>query len=325
MKSLPILLLALSLHGCGNKGENRPQPADTTRSTMSIQNTIDPAELRRHVTKLATEIGERNTDEPAAYRAAADYIEAELRAAGYTTARQTFRAGGMDCVNIEAELTGATNPDEIIVIGGHYDSVSESPGANDNGSGVAATLAIARMMAGHPMARTIRFVAFANEEPPYFQTAQMGSLVYARRCRERGEKIVGMISLETIGFYSDAPGSQHYPPPLAAAHSSTGNFIGFVSDTESSDLLARFTEAFRRASDFPVETASIPAAIPGTGWSDHWSFWQEGYPAIMITDTAPFRYPHYHTPDDTPDKIDYERMAAVVAGVAEAVRSLATL
>jgi Zn-dependent M28 family amino/carboxypeptidase len=319
------VMFAVALSGCGRKGSDQSTREGSAPKKGSAEqrggDSIE-AELTRHVRKLAGEIGERNLEKPEAYRAAAEYIEGELRAAGYAPVRQSYTVGGIECHNIEAELPGTGDSSEIIVIGGHYDSVTGSPGANDNATGVAAMLAIARSMAGRRGSRTLRFVAFANEEPPYFQTPKMGSLVYAERCRVRGEKIVGMISLETIGFYSDEAGSQHYPPELAGEHRSTGDFIGFVSDPESRAFLDTVTTAFRRATDFPVETTTIPSSIPGAGWSDHWSFWQQGYPAIMITDTAPFRYPHYHTAIDSPDKIDFHRMSIVVTAIGTVVREL---
>jgi hypothetical protein len=202
--------------------------------------------------------------------------------------------------------------------------VSGSPGANDNASGVAGMLALARRFAGKPCGQTLRFVAFVNEEPPYFQTEEMGSFVYAKRCQERGDRIVGMISLETIAYFSDAPGSQRYPSPgLGLFYPSKGNFIGFASDTRSRSLLRTTVSAFRKTGKLPCEGASLPAAIPGIGWSDQWSFWQCGYPAIMVTDTAPFRYPHYHEPTDTPDKLDYDRFALVVSGMESVIKELA--
>jgi hypothetical protein len=145
----------------------------------------------------------------------------------------------------------------------------------------------------------------------------MGSLVYAKRCKDRGERIVAMLSLETIGFYSDVKGSQKYPPPLSLFYPSTGNFIGFVGDRSSTDLMRSVVKTFRATTRFPSEGAALFASLPGVGWSDHWSFWQVGYPGVMVTDTAPFRYPHYHTGADTPDKLDYEleRVVGELVGV----------
>jgi Zn-dependent M28 family amino/carboxypeptidase len=212
---------------------------------------------------------------------------------------------------------GTSRAAEIVVVGAHYDSVEGTRGANDNGSGVAALLAAARAFAQRSdrPARTLRFVAFANEEPPYFQGSGMGSLVYARACRARGDRVVAMVSLETIGFYTDMPDTQHYPPPLGIAYPSTGNFIGFVGNVASRALVRRAISAFRETTRFPSEGAALPEWMPGVGWSDHWSFWQAGYPAIMVTDTAPFRYPHYHDASDLPDKLSYDRMARVVDGI----------
>lgn len=260
------------------------------------------AELRRHVEMLAGTIGERNVWKYEALRGAEEYIARQFASSGYAPRRQTYEVSRLPVCNIEVTLTGATRPDEIVVIGGHYDSVSGCPGANDNATGVAATLEFARRFAGRPQPRTLRFVAFVNEEPPFFQTSQMGSVVYANACKSRGDRIVGMVALETMGYYSDDKGSQQYPAPIAMLYPDVGNFIGFVSNVGSARLLTKARRAFRARTAFPLEAAAVPAAVPGVGWSDHWSFWEAGYSAFMVTDTAPFRYPWYHTADDTPDK-----------------------
>ena len=289
-------------------------------------------ELRANVQKLAREIGERNMWHYPQLNAAADFIEDSFSRAGLRTRRDTYEMRGQPCHNIEAEIPG--NRPEIIVIGAHYDSVFGSPGANDNGTGAAATLALARRFAQkqserRPTAtpnRTLRFVAFVNEEPPYFLSGEMGSLVYARRCKERGDKISAMISLETIGYFSDAPHSQTYPSPgLGMFYPKVGNFIGFVSNVQSRALLRRVIALFRKHAKIPSQGASLPAFIPGVSWSDQWSFWQEGYPAIMVTDTAPFRYPYYHSSNDTPDKLEYDRFALVVSGMEKVIEKLSNL
>lgn len=281
------------------------------------------AELRQHVTKLADEIGERNVlRRPAALRQAADWIEAELAQQNYRTRRQAFEVADETCVNVEAELPGQRLPQEIVIIGAHYDSELGTPGANDNGTGVAAMLCLACRFAQAPTDRTLRFVAFVNEEPPFFQTEKMGSWQYAKECRRRGDNIVAMLSLETIGYYSDQPGSQKYPPPFSLLYPSTGNFIGFVANRASAALLAQIIGEFRRVEPFPSEGAALPEQIPGVGFSDQWSFWQEGYPGVMVTDTALYRYPHYHLPEDTPDKVDFEKTARVVRGLEAVVQLL---
>jgi Zn-dependent M28 family amino/carboxypeptidase len=280
-------------------------------------------ELKRHVETLAGDIGERNVVRYPNLTAAADFLEATLAELGYAVERQEYEVNRRTCANLSAEIPGADRPEEIIVVGAHYDSVTFCPGANDNGTGVAATLALARALKGSAPRRTVRFVLFVNEEQPYFQTPDMGSRVYAGACRERGEKITAMLSLETIGYYSDEPGSQRYPPPFGLIYPSTGDFIAFVGNYGSRDLVRRAVGSFRRHAKFPSEGGAPPGFLPGIGWSDHWAFWKEGYVGVMVTDTAPFRYPHYHEVTDTPDRVDYQRMARVVDGLEAVVADLA--
>jgi len=273
-------------------------------------------ELRHDVYTLAGTIGERNSiTAPEAYADAATFIENAFRKAGYTPRRLAYDPG----VNIEAEIRGS---DEIVVIGAHYDTVVGSPGADDNASGVAAMLAIARRFAREKPARTIRFVAFANEEPPFFTTEQMGSWVYAQQCHERREHIVAMLSIEAIGYYSDAAGSQQYPAMLEAVYPSTANFIAFASNLGSRALLQHCVEIFRRHATIASEGGALPEDIPGIGWSDQWSFWRFGYDALMVTDTALFRNPHYHGRSDLPDTLDYEQMSRTTEGLMAVVHSL---
>ncbi len=279
------------------------------------------AELKSDVQMLAGKIGERNMLHYAQLNAAADFIEDSFSRAGLHPRRDSYDVRGQGCHNIEAEIPG-TRPD-IVLIGAHYDSVLGSPGANDNGSGVAALLALARRFAGKPAQQTLRFVAFVNEEPPYFLSGQMGSFVYAGRCKARGDRISAMISLETIGYFSDAPQSQTYPAPgLGVFYPTVGNFIGFVGNVHSRALLRRSIALFRKHAKIPSEGAALPSFVPGVSWSDQWAFWQHGYPGIMITDTAPFRYPHYHSATDTPDKLDYDRFALVVSGMQKVIQEL---
>ena len=280
-------------------------------------------ELHSHVQTLAGQIGERNLFRHDRLVMAADYIRTTLAGAGYEVRRQPYEVGGKICENIEAEMRGREKPDDIVVIGAHYDSVQGSPGANDNASGVAATLALARAFADTTPARTLRFVLFANEEPPFFQTEHMGSRVYAKRSRERGENIALMLSLETIGYYSDEPGSQHLLFPLSLIYPSTGNFIAFVSNVENGFLVRQLVGSFRQQAQFPSEGGALWGLIPGVGWSDHWAFWEEGFPAVMVTDTAPFRYPAYHSHADRPELVQYERMARVVSGLQAVIAEMA--
>lgn len=279
--------------------------------------------LRKHVASLAGNIGERNTLRYAALQRAAEYITDNLEALGLRVREHSYQAYDMKVANIVAELSGTVRPEEIVIVGAHYDTQPGSPGADDNASGVAALLELARLLRDAKPGRTIRFVAFVNEEYPFFQTELMGSRVYAAEAKKRGEKISAMLSLESIGYYSETAGSQKYPFPFSLIYPDTGNFIGFVGNIRGGSLLRRSVATFRKATRFPSEGVISPEFITGIGWSDHWSFWQEGYPALMITDTALFRNPHYHESTDTPEKLDYGRMAQVVAGLAQVVRELA--
>jgi len=279
--------------------------------------------LRQHVHTLAGEIGERHLWRPAALERAVHYIEATWHAQGYQVARQSFVVAGQTVHNLEVELPGGARRDEIVLVGGHYDSVRGSPGANDNASGTAAVLELARLLGGQSLARTVRLVAFVNEEVPFFQQDSMGSWVYARRARARGESVVAMLSIETMGYYSDVVGSQQYPFPFGLFYPRTAHFIGFVGNLASRSLVHRSMAAFRQHTAFPSEGVAAPGWMTGVGWSDHWAFWQEGYAAVMVTDTALFRYAPYHTPLDTPAQVDYDRMARVVAGLAQVVTTLA--
>ena len=279
--------------------------------------------LRRHVYRLAGEIGERNFRLPAKLAEAAAYIEKTWRDQDYRVRRQEYDARGVPSVNLEIEIPGTSKPEEIILIGAHYDSVIGCPGANDNGSGVGSLLEISRLLQGGRHARTIRLVAFTNEEPPFFLRRDMGSKVYASRARRRNDNIVAMLSLETMGYYSEMPHSQEYPFPFSFFYPDTANFIGFVGNLRSRRLVKQSLEAFRRHAKFPSEGTAAPGWITGIGWSDHWSFWQQGYRAIMVTDTAFFRYAPYHTPDDTPEKVDYDRLARVTKGLSQVIIELA--
>jgi hypothetical protein len=303
-------------------GMRMPGKNISTAAPLSADEIALRAELVVDVQALAGDIGERNMRRYPQLNAAADFIENSFSRAGLRSRRDTYELSGRACHNIEAEIRGVRP--QIVVIGAHYDSVFGSPGANDNGSGVAAMLALARRFAGKPIGQTLRFVAFVNEEPPYFQTEEMGSFVYARGCKARGDQISAMISLETIGYFSDAPHSQTYPSlGIGAFYPNTGNFIGFVGNVRSRVLLRRALSLFRQEAKLPSEGAALPSFISGVGWSDQWAFWQHGYPGIMITDTAPFRYPHYHAATDTPDKLDYDRFALVVSGVEKTIAELA--
>jgi Zn-dependent M28 family amino/carboxypeptidase len=275
------------------------------------------------VNTLAGGIGERNIWKKDKLYEAARYIQQIWQQTGYQVELQEYEAKGVTTANLEIAISGHGQTNEIILVGAHYDSVLGSPGANDNGTGVAALLEIADLLKNRDMQRTVRFVAFTNEEPPFFLSRKMGSRVYAIRSRQRGENIVAMLSLETMGYYSEVQGSQNYPFPFGLFYPHTANFIGFVGNIGSRHLVRQALAAFRRNTQFPSEGTAAPGWLTGIGWSDHWSFWREGFRAIMITDTALFRYGPYHTDYDTPDRVDYDRLARVTNGVAKAIAELA--
>ena len=317
---IPLVILAGIWFVTGMPGSSwtGPLPPLTDKELLIHDN------LKRHVAALAGRIGERNVWRPEAMAAAAGYIQKRLEDAGYTVNVQPFTSRGLTVKNIEAVLPGDGAADEIIVVGAHYDSVADCPGADDNASGVAALLELARMLAGTTLSRTVRFVAFANEEAPFFYGDEMGSNLYAARAQAQGERIEAMLSLETVGYYTDQPGSQQYPFPFSLFYPDTGNFIGFVGNLSSRPLVRKAVAVFRASTAFPSEGVAAPSGIEGVHWSDHWSFWEAGYPAIMVTDTAPFRYPYYHEASDTPQQLDYSGMARVTGGLAEVVAVLAS-
>jgi Zn-dependent M28 family amino/carboxypeptidase len=273
--------------------------------TLSGEGRALSLRLRLHVAALAA--AERNTD----LETPARYIERAFSSQHLKYSIQEFTSRGRTVRNIEVFN------ESPILVGAHYDTVPGSPGADDNASAVAVLIELAAMKV------PVRFVAFANEEMPYFLGPEMGSSVWAKRARERGERIRAMFSLEMLGYYRDTPGSQHYPAPLRLFYPDRADFIAFVGDLGARGLVRRSIKLFREKAMFPSEGLAAPGFIPGVAWSDHWSFRREGFDAIMITDTAFYRYPHYHLPSDTPEKLDYERMARVTLGLAEMLKDLA--
>ncbi len=278
--------------------------------------------LKKDVEYLATHVP-RNLEDPQMLQTVQTFLERRLQeASGRAVQSENVESKSGQSANFFIEFPGVERPEQIWIVGAHYDSAHDTPGANDNASGVAASLALAQAFRGRAAKETLRFVLFANEEPPYFKTSEMGSWVHARGCKTRGEQVRGMFSLETMGYYSDDENSQRYPSPLDLAYPSTGNFIAFVGNLDSRALVRSSLGAFRSAAQFPSEGGAFPSYLPGIGWSDHWAFWQHGFPAIMITDTAPFRDPHYHQSTDTPEHLDYEKMSVVVSGLERMLRAL---
>ena len=317
---IAIAVLALWLFMIQMPGQSYSGPLpQLTPEEIELRET-----LKNEVRTFSETIGPRNYGHLENLDQTKAYLEDTFEKYGYEVTEQNFSTPNGDrYTNLSVEITGRDKPDEIIVVGGHYDSAFNTPGANDNGTGTAATLELSKLLANTAPKRTLRFIAFTNEEPPFFWTDNMGSLVYAKNAKESNQKIVAMLSMETMGFYSKQPDSQRYLFPLNKLYPTQGNFIAFIGNLGSGYLVRDAIASFRNYAQIPSEGVSLPASIPGVGWSDQWSFWQQGYPGIMVTDTAPYRYPHYHTKNDTLDKIDFDRFAHVVMSLSKVIQDLA--
>jgi hypothetical protein len=279
-----------------------------------------PAYLRSIVEELAGQIGARPHGDLRRIAGAAACVESRLAACGYSVQSQPFVYAGRTYRNLVAEIAGTAEAQKVLVVGAHYDTVPGSPGADDNASGVAGLLWLARALAARPLRKTVRFAAFALEEPPVYRSRNMGSYHYAESLKRSGSQVEGMVCLEMIGYFVDAPGSQHYPLPfMNRRFPKSGNFIAMVGNRRSTAFTRWMAEGFRSATDLPLSTLNAPAAVVGIDFSDHWSFGKFGYPALMVTDTSFYRNPNYHEPTDLPDTLDFERMAKVVTGLLGAI------
>jgi Zn-dependent M28 family amino/carboxypeptidase len=288
------------------------------------------ARLRAHVDVLAGLIGPRHLGKPNALEAAATYIEKQFAELGDTVTRQCYPVGNAEAANLVIERRGSHSPGQVVVVGAHYDTIPTTPGADDNASAVAMLIEVARLLKANPMRRTLRFVGFACEEQPHFYSDTMGSQQYARACRARREQIIGMICLEMVGYYSTAPGSQRIPPSIPRwlhwAFPRRGDFLAAVANFRSLKLLWSFRRGFTRTcSMLPLFSIALPERIHEIRRSDNSSFWDQGYPALMITDTSFLRNPHYHQPTDTPETLDYQRLSQATLGVAGAVARISKL
>jgi Zn-dependent M28 family amino/carboxypeptidase len=279
-----------------------------------------PSYLRMAVTTLSREIGIRSYQDFERLEKTVQYVSGEFAAAGLAASTQSFTFAGHAYQNVIAELKGTVSPGQVLVVGAHYDTVRTTPGADDNASGVAGLLGLARLLAKRPLERTVRFVAFPLEEPPAYRTKNMGSYHYAASLKKSHEQVEGMVCLEMIGFFSDRPGSQHYPIPfMNRRFPKAGNYIAMVGNQRSKQFTLRMAGGFRKATVLPLVTLNAPPIVIGIDFSDHWSFGKFGYPAFMVTDTAFYRNPNYHSPSDLPDTLDYNRMAQVVEGLRSAI------
>ncbi|OGW24312.1 MAG: hypothetical protein A2X59_07905 [Nitrospirae bacterium GWC2_42_7] len=293
--------------------------------------------LTETVRYLAEEIGQRSYRDLGQLNRTADFIEGRFLSYGCAVKRQEYNCSGNTYYNIIAEVKpasetaeylkispplrgGKCNDEGILVIGAHYDTVIGTKGADDNASGIAGLLELARLTSLKPLKRTVRFVAFTLEEPPFFMTQNMGSYVYAKSLKEEGTKVYGMIALEMLGYYCDQKGCQYYPASfLKLLYPDKGNFIVFVGNISSKSFTSTVEKYFKAVSSFPARSFSGVSFIPGVDFSDHRNFWKFDFPAFMVTDTAFYRNPNYHEVSDTADTLDYDKMAEVVEGLFKAL------
>jgi len=297
----------------------QPMPS---RATPSSQRTVDPSRLEAHVRKLSTEMGPRDERHPENLDQVAAYIKNEFSQTGAFVSEQVYRVQGNSYRNVIAHLGPET--EERIIVGAHYDTCGPLPGADDNASGVAGLLELARLLKPQELKVRVELVAFSTEEPPYFGTTGMGSYVHAESLRQQNVRVRAMFSLEMIGYFSDAPNSQHFPVGfLNAFYPSTGNYIAVVGRLSDGLLVRRTKAAMRNAAPLPVYSINAPEFVTGVDFSDQRNYWHAGYNAVMITDSAFYRNLNYHTEQDTAEKLDYKRMALVVEGVYATVSELA--
>lgn len=289
-----------------------------TRADANRAISIEPARLEAHVRVLCDTLSPRDGAHPENLNRVAAYIKQQFEQAKGRVSEQPFEVGGSAYRNVVASFGPESG--ERIVVGAHYDTAGARPGADDNASGVAGLIELARVLGERPPRSRVELVAFALEEPPYFRSPFMGSAVHARSLKQQGVSVRVMFSLEMIGYFSDAPDSQHYPLPLLKAfYPSRANFIAIVGNLGQGLTVRRVKSAMRDASPLPVYSINAPRAIPGVDFSDHLNYWDAGYQAVMITDTAFYRNQNYHTFQDTPETLDYTRMAMTVQAVHAAV------
>ena len=300
------------------------------RSTQVSSPAVDPTVLETYVRVLSETLHPRCYDYLENLQAAVQYIERHFVAAGGRTQVQKFSVNGLEYNNVIAEFGPKDGP--VLIVGAHYDSECDvqrddaryTPGADDNASGVAALLALADLLSRHPPAKRVQLVAYCLEEPPFFGTDKMGSAAHAALLNRDRVPVIGMIALEMIGYFSDAPGSQSYPAEvIGLLYPDRGNFIAVVGGFQDIPLTRKVKAAMLGASDLPVYSINAPPFVPGIDFSDHLNYWQYGHEAVMITDTAFYRNFNYHKEEDTADTLDYKRMVKVIQGVFAAVMALA--
>lgn len=283
--------------------------------------TVQPAKLRGHVEVLAQQFGPRDWEHTEDLDRCADYLAEQFRQAGATVEFQPFRVQHRQYRNVIARFgVGKGNK---VVVGAHYDACDALPGADDNASGVAALIELAGLLGSTPPNHEVELVAYVLEEPPFFATPSMGSAVHAKRLAAQHDKIRGVIVLEMVGYFRDDWGSQSYPNLLLhLMYPSRGNFITVASRFDQGAWLKTVKTRMQGTTALPVYSIRAPTIVPGIDFSDHANYWEYGYPALMVTDTAFYRNKAYHSASDTPDRLDYQRLAQVVVAVFEAMKAL---
>jgi Zn-dependent M28 family amino/carboxypeptidase len=293
----------------------KPESANETGPGPEVKH------LYNHVHYLAEQIGSRSFYEYEKIDAAKNYIETVLKDLGFDYTLQSYRYQGNTFSNIIVTIPGQKAPGKIFIIGAHYDTVLNTPGADDNASAVAVLLELCRLLRGYQPAKTLKLIFFVLEEPPAFQGKYMGSCVYARTAKEKKEDIFGMISLEMLGYYNDTKGAQTFPLPLMGLfYPTVPNFIGVVGNLKSRRLVKQVAGSIKKGSSMPVESLAAVKLVPGIDLSDHAPFWRMGYPAVMITDTAFYRNPNYHAITDTIDTLDFKKMAELLQGLVQVAK-----
>ena len=297
---------------CGEKAHGDPLESRKSAELVGIKKALetDVAYLQN--------LGPRNSVNSETYAKLLEcegWIKQRWQSLGYLVKAQTFRLEGREYSNLEIELPGRVFPSEIIIVSAQYDTLPDSPGANNNGSGVAILLSLSGLLRNLTPGRTLRLVNFVNEEDPFFHTEMMGSYVYAKRSRELNENIRVMLSLDALGIYTDKPGSQKLPFPFSLIYPNRGNFLSFIGDFRSRKHMGDVTKGFSKGSSFPIEAGVVPKWVKGAAWSDHVSFWKFGYPGIMVTDTGGFRSDYHTTKEDTMEKLNFEAMSRIVLGM----------
>ncbi|MBE9547735.1 MAG: M20/M25/M40 family metallo-hydrolase [Proteobacteria bacterium] len=280
-------------------------------------------QLYEHVKHLSVHIGSRSIHEYDKIEETKNYIVSCLEELGYAPILQDYKYEGKVYSNVIVSIKGEKHPGETIVFGAHYDTVYGTPGADDNASAVAVLLEICRALKDFSPGKTLKLIFFTLEEPPVFRSKSMGSYVYASEAKRKGEDIRAMVCLEMVGYYNDKKGGQAFPLPfMNLVYPSTPNFIAVVGNLKSKSLVKKVKDALSKGSDIPVETLSTVSLVPGIDFSDHRSFWKMGYPAVMVTDTAFYRNPNYHSPADTIDTLNFDKMSSLLTGLVQVAKDL---